>query len=86
MIFIFPSEQQAVLNKLFIPLLTRNDGLEFSQKNELWLNAKYYLNQGTGPIELYFENKEYSSYYGTVNKSSLSEGTFISGIKTKETP
>ena len=82
-IFIFPSEQQAVLNKLFIPLLTRNDGLEFSQKNELWLNAKYYLNQGTGPIELYFENKEYSSYYGTVNKSSLSEGTFISGIKTK---
>ena len=63
-IFIFPSEQQAVLNKLFIPLLTRNDGLEFSQKNELWLNAKYYLNQGTGPIELYFENKEYSSYYG----------------------
>ena len=83
--FTFPANRAFMLSRLFVPLLTRNDSRSYAAKNALHAEFSYYvhgrLDKGE-PEKLYFADKSFSSYYGTITKFKSSSGKiYIQGFK-----
>lgn len=81
--FDIPSDRMDRLNKMFIPLLTKNDSIQYANRKVLYLGFKKYGNDDISsgkPINLYFEDKEFTCYYGSVTRIELSGTNYISGF------
>lgn len=83
--FTFPSNRAYILSRMFVPLLTRNDNMDYAKRNALRTEFAYYvhgrLDKGE-PEKLYFTDKSFSNYYGEVTKFKSSSGkTYIQGVK-----
>lgn len=81
--FIIPENRMERLNEMFIPLLTRNDNKQYANSKDLYLKFEYYSNTDPNsgkPIDLYFENKDFSSYYGAVTQITISNKEYVGGF------
>lgn len=83
--FTFPADRALILGRLFIPLLTRNDNRSYAARNTLSAKFDYYVHGRLDlgePEKLYFADKSFLSYYGTVTKFKSDSGkTYIQGFK-----
>lgn len=83
--FTFPADRALILGRLFIPLLTRNDNRSYAARNTLSAKFDYYVHGRLDlgePEKLYFADKSFLSYHGTVTKFKSDSGkTYIQGFK-----
>lgn len=83
--FTFPQKSIYLLGKLMVPLLTRNDNMNYAVSHALKTEFSYYVHgriDNGEPEKLYLTNKSFSNYYGEVTKFTNSSGsTYIQGFR-----